>query len=81
MLLTYHDENRQGTATGLTDEATDDLARSLYEIMEELETQEPAGEPWEALPEAYKPWYRECAVAFLTNPVVLERAKALTPAR
>lgn len=62
-------------------EAADILARSLYEIMEEIEQDEPAGPSWDALPEAYKPWYRRCATAFLAKPSVLEAAKALEVAR
>jgi hypothetical protein len=62
-------------------EAADILARSLYEIMEEIEQDEPAGPSWDELAEAYKPWYRSCATAFLSRPSVLEAAKALEVAR
>ena len=58
------------TGRQLSSAETDELARDLYEIMERLETTEPPGEPWDQLPEAYKPWYRSCVAALLAKPRV-----------
>ncbi len=79
--MTYRPDDSTVAATGRCSEAADVLGRSLYDVMERLETSEPPGEPWDELPEVYKPWYRACAVALLTNPCVLETAKVLSAAQ
>lgn len=48
----------------LTGEDIERAAERLYGVMEGL-SDDPPGEPWEDLPEAYKPWYRKCAAAVL----------------
>ncbi len=68
-------------ATGRRLEDAEFLARCLYETMEAIETVEPPGPAWEALPDSYKPWYRDCVASFLTKPFVLEKAKALALSR
>ena len=64
-----------------TETATELLARRLYEAMEELETIEPPGEPWDELPEVYKPWYRDCVTVLLADQDGLQAAKALATSR
>lgn len=77
--MTYRPDDATESATGRRTEIDEDAAetfgRVLYEIMESLETEEPPGPPWRQLPESYKPWYRECASALITHPLVLELAK------
>lgn len=81
--MTYQKLGDTESATGrrLSDVECEALGRALYEIMERLETSEPEGERWDALPEAYKPWYRKCAAALLATPAALAAAKALEASR
>lgn len=42
------------------------VAAVLYETMERLSDDAPS-ETWSDLPESYKPWYRECVSAVLSE--------------